>query len=125
MGTPTKVFLCTDTLVKHRNYYVVTKSRVQAEEDAPNIPSPAYLEDGDDHQEYADTVVNEEVATIFLVRKDALAVDPPQILRLIPTDTESESAYQGYLVEGDTAEVSLQKRVYLKAEWQLYQQSER
>ena len=121
MDAPTKVFICTDTLVVQRNYYVVAKSRAQAEEDAPNVPSPAYLEDGD-HQEYADTVVNEEVATIFLVRKDAPAVDPSQIIRLIPTDTESESAYQGYLVDGDTAEVNLEERVYPKTEWQLYQQ---
>ena len=124
MDAPTKVFLCTDTLVTHRSYYVVAKSQAQAEEDAPNIQSPAYLEDGDNHQEYADTVVNEEVATIFLVRKSTLAADPPQILRLIPTDTESESAYRGYLVE-DEADVSLEERVYPKAEWQLYQQSER
>jgi hypothetical protein len=120
ISMPKKVFLCTDTFIQRRSYYIVAEDERRAEEDARNTPFPDYLDhDDDSHLEHEDCTVDTCVETIFLVKISTLSSDTERsIIRLIPTKREDANVYQGYLVEDDTVDVT-RERTYASAEWQL------
>jgi hypothetical protein len=114
-----KVFLCTDTFIQRRSYYVVVADEGQAEEKARNTPFPDYLDhDDDSHLEHEDCIVDEEVTTITLMKICALSDAPPEIVCLIPTMMGNADVYRGYVVRDDKVDVTVE-RTYSKAEWQL------
>jgi hypothetical protein len=119
---PKKVFLCTDTCMQQRSYYVVAGNETQAEEFARKTPFPDYLDhDRDSHMEIVDCTVNEEVITITLVKIGTLSDASPEMICLIPIETKDANDYQGYVVEDDKVDITV-KRTYSKTEWQLFKE---
>ena len=104
-----KVFLCTDTFMQQRNYYVVARNEKQAEELARQTPFPDYLDhDRDSHMEIVDCTVDEVVTVITLVQINTVSEASPSIVHLIPTNMEEDTdAYQGYVVEDDKVDITI------------------
>ena len=109
-----KVFLCSDIFLQRRSYYVVAPDHLQAEEKALDTSLPEYLDQSP--LEYDEAEVLEEVTTILLVKIETLSSKPTERVRLIPTHTNDQNVYQGYLVQDDHVEVTM-VRTYLKTEW--------
>jgi len=112
-----KVFLCTDNFIRRRSYYVVAENVEQAENVAHNDSFPDYLDNDDEHLEYEDATVDEEVVTVTLVKTSTLLGKRPHKVLLVPINTKDPDAYHGYRVKGGN--VDLKDRTYLKKEWQL------
>jgi hypothetical protein len=74
--------------------------------------------DNDSHLEHADCTVDEEVTTITLMKISTLSDASPEIIRLIPTKTGDANVYQGYIVEDDEVDITIE-RTYSKIEWQI------
>jgi hypothetical protein len=114
--TKKKVFIAIDKFIYVSPYLVLARDEEHAGDAAHNLDPIHYL--GTECDEFLRTEIQEEVATILIVKTSTLGQRRPYRVRLVPANLSSPNpvAFLGYRVLSDRIDPA--KRVYSKLAWQ-------